>query len=137
MRGDTHRRGRLQESGRSRWILSSEMGHVAVLGSSTWMWPMLRTKHVNTISEEDKNDIPKLVRAMQLNIRCTKDEWLVKSTVTSKPRRRIRCAHLNIDVNMVYVFPLSGWWVKWAIIKGRRTGICHATHIPTFTAAMP
>jgi hypothetical protein len=34
MRGDTHRRGRMQECGRLRWILSSEMGHVAVLGSS-------------------------------------------------------------------------------------------------------
>jgi hypothetical protein len=31
------------------------------------------------ISEEDKNNIPKLVRAMQLNIKCTKDEWLAKS----------------------------------------------------------
>ena len=28
---------------------------------------------------DDKNNIPKLVRAMQLNIRCTKDEWLAKS----------------------------------------------------------
>ena len=27
---------------------------------------------------------PKLVRAMQLNIRCTKDEWLVKSIVHHK-----------------------------------------------------
>jgi len=44
--------------------------------------------------------------------------------------------HLNMDVNMVYVFPLSGWWVKCVIMKGRKTGICHATHIPTFTAAM-
>jgi hypothetical protein len=43
------------------------------------MWPMLRIKQVNMISEEDKNNIPKLVRAMQLNIRCTKDEWLAKS----------------------------------------------------------
>jgi hypothetical protein len=40
---------------------------------------MLRIKQVNMISEEDKNNIPKLVRAMQLNIRCTKDEWLAKS----------------------------------------------------------
>ena len=45
--------------------------------------------------------------------------------------------HLNMDVNIVYVFPLRGWWVKWVIMKGRRTGICHATHIPTLTAAMP
>ena len=44
--------------------------------------------------------------------------------------------HLNMDVNMVYVFPLRGWWVKCVIMKGRRMGICHATHIPTFTAAM-
>ena len=27
----------------------------------------------------DKSNIPKLVRAMQLNIRCMKDEWLAKS----------------------------------------------------------
>jgi hypothetical protein len=79
MKGDTHRRGRVQESGRLRWILSSEKGHVSGLGSSMWMWPMLRIKRVNMISEDDKNNIPKLVRAMQLNIRCTKDEWLAKS----------------------------------------------------------
>jgi hypothetical protein len=79
MRGDTHRRGRMQECGRLRWILSSEMGHVPVLGSSMWMWPMLRIKQVNMIPEEDKNNIPKLVRAMQLNIKCTKDEWLAES----------------------------------------------------------
>jgi hypothetical protein len=42
-----------------------------------------------------------------------------------------------MDVNMVYVFPLRGWWTKCDIMKGRRMGICHATHIPTFTAAMP
>jgi hypothetical protein len=54
------------------------MRHVSVHGSSMWMWPMLRIKQVNMISEEDKNNIPKLVRAMQLNIRCTKDEWLAK-----------------------------------------------------------
>jgi len=61
---------------------------------------MLRIKQVKYISEEDKNSIPKLVRAMQLNIRCTKDEWLAELTVTSKPRRRItvnspehRCQH--------------------------------------------
>lgn len=30
------------------------------------------------ISEEDGVNIPKLVRAMQLNIRCIKDEWLPK-----------------------------------------------------------
>lgn len=42
-----------------------------------------------------------------------------------------------MDVNMVYIFPLRGWWEKWVIINGRRIGICHATHIPTFTAAMP
>lgn len=100
MRGDAHRRGRVQESGRLRWILSSEMGHVTVLGSSMWMWLMLRIERVNMISEEDKNNIPKLVRAMQLNIRCTKDEWLAGSTVTNKRRRRItvnspehRCQH--------------------------------------------
>lgn len=45
------------------------------------MRPMLRIEQVNMIPEEDKNNIPKLVRAMQLNIRCTKDEWLSKSTV--------------------------------------------------------
>jgi len=50
---------------------------------------MLRNKQVNVISEKDNNNIPKLVRAMQLNIRCTKDEWLAESTVTSKLRRRI------------------------------------------------
>jgi hypothetical protein len=37
MTRNTHRRGRVQESGRMRWILSSEMGLVLVLGSSTWM----------------------------------------------------------------------------------------------------
>lgn len=51
-------------------------------------------------------------------------------------RRANDNTHLNMDVNMVYVFPLRGWWVKCVIMKGRRTGICHATHIPTFTAAM-
>jgi hypothetical protein len=55
VRKDTHRRGRVQESGRLRSILSSEMGHVTVLGSSMWMWPMLGIKQVNMISEEDKN----------------------------------------------------------------------------------
>lgn len=40
---------------------------------------MLRSKQVNMIPEDDKNNIPKLVRAMQLNVRCTKDEWLAKS----------------------------------------------------------
>jgi len=42
VRGYTHRRDRVQESGRLRWILSSEMRHVPVLASSMWMWPMLR-----------------------------------------------------------------------------------------------
>ncbi len=30
------------------------------------------------ISGQDKDNVPKLVRAMQLNIKCTKDEWLAK-----------------------------------------------------------
>ena len=36
-------------------------------------------QRVNTISRGDKSNIPKLVRAMQLNIRCMKDERLAKS----------------------------------------------------------
>ena len=42
MRGNTHKRDRVQESGRLRWILSSEMGHVLVLGSSIWMSLVLK-----------------------------------------------------------------------------------------------
>jgi hypothetical protein len=52
-------------------------------------------------------------------------------------RRENDGAHLNMDVNMVYVFPLRGLWVKCFSMKGRRMGICHAAHIPTFTATMP
>jgi hypothetical protein len=33
---------------------------------------------VKVIPEKDGINIPKLVRAMQLNTRCTKDEWLPK-----------------------------------------------------------
>ena len=88
MRGDTHRKGRVQESGRLRWILSSEMGHVPVPGSSMWKWPMLSIKYVNMISENDKGNIPKLVRAMLLKNRCTRDEWLAKSTVTQQTQEK-------------------------------------------------
>jgi hypothetical protein len=33
---------------------------------------------VKVIPEDDRVHIPKLVRAMQLNSRCKKDEWLPK-----------------------------------------------------------
>jgi len=45
-------------------------------------------QRVNTISRGDKSNIPKLVRAMQLNIRCMKDEWLAKSIDCHKQSRR-------------------------------------------------
>lgn len=88
VRGNTHRRGRVQESGRLRWILLGEMGPVPVRGSSTWMWPMLRIEQgQGKISERNKGNIniPKLVRAMQLNTKCINDEWLPNRTVTPTP----------------------------------------------------
>jgi hypothetical protein len=73
---------------------------------------------------------------MELNSRWIKDEWLHEQTINPTEEEKPRRNHLNMDVNMVYDFPLSGWWMKWDIMKGRRTGICHAAQIPAFTATM-